>query len=69
MIRLSNIWIEIRDLASENWLGYSCRKIDLKESGLWNSDYVRESYDRIFLIALEHHISPEDALSLMKKNE
>ena len=42
------------DLPSKNWLGHHCGKEEVRESGLWNQDYVgHEEYDSDFLDTLK----------------
>jgi hypothetical protein len=45
------------DPPSPLWLGQHCNREKVRESGLWNSDYVEESYDPAFLVKLEQLIS------------
>ena len=42
----------IIDPPSENWLGNGSDKIEIRESGLWNVNYVEEKYDPQFLEVL-----------------
>ena len=55
------------DAPSRTWMGYACPNPDMIESGLWNSDHVREPYDPAFLDILEtqisHMASPSDELT------
>jgi hypothetical protein len=37
------------DLPSKDWLGFTCPKKDIQESGLWNSNHVRDEYSLSFL--------------------
>lgn len=46
---LSNYRKEPLDPASESWLGRHCNRERVRESGLWNSNYVDERYDPAFL--------------------
>lgn len=57
-----------QDLPSENWLGYSCKKINVGESGLWNSDHVREHYGPVFLDELEYYINYQSGSHWMNEN-
>ena len=41
------------DPASDNWLGKFAKSDDIKQSGLWNVNHVRECYDPTFLDLLE----------------
>lgn len=41
------------DPPSPNWLGRFCKNEKVQRSGLWNSDYVDEAYDKRFLDKLE----------------
>jgi hypothetical protein len=38
------------DQASPDWLGLSCNRSKVRQSGLWNSNHVDERYDPAFLI-------------------
>jgi hypothetical protein len=44
------------DPPSSSWLGLHSEKETIRNSGLWNSDYVRESYDPAFLERLEQFL-------------
>ena len=37
------------DSPSPKWLGYSCNREKVRESGLWNQNHVEEDYDPAFL--------------------
>ncbi len=56
---LSNFWRQTIDAPSDTWLGRHCTdkhgkiKDKVKESGLWNSEYVRDVYNPDFLDNLE----------------
>ncbi len=56
---LSNFWRQTIDAPSDTWLGRHCTdkhgkiKDKVKESGLWNSEYVRDDYNPDFLDKLE----------------
>ena len=59
---LSNYRKPRLDPASETWLGHSCNRERVRESGLWNSNHVDEQYDPAFLDRLaadrrEHGVS------------
>jgi hypothetical protein len=45
------------DLPSERWLGRYCDRERIRNSGLWNSNHVEETYDPAFLDALEKLVS------------
>ena len=44
------------DPASDKWLGKFAKSSDIKQSGLWNVNHVRECYDPNFLDLLESYI-------------
>lgn len=44
------------DNPSKIWLGSSCPHSDIRESGLWNSNHVREQYSPIFLSGFREFI-------------
>ena len=44
------------DPPSDSWLGNFAKSDDIKQSGLWNVNHVRECYDPIFLDLLESYI-------------
>ena len=44
------------DTPSDCWLGSKCPHKDVKDSGLWNSDHVREEYNPEFLIDLKRYV-------------
>ncbi len=50
---LSNFRRNEVDPASADWLGRSCNREKVRESGLWNSNHVDEQYDPRFLDVLE----------------
>jgi hypothetical protein len=50
---LSNYGKPALDPASPLWLGRHCDRAKVRESGLWNSNHVDESYDPAFLDELE----------------
>jgi hypothetical protein len=50
---LSNYGKKPLDPPSSNWLGHSCDRPLIRDSGLWNSNHVSEIYDSGFLNALE----------------
>lgn len=54
---LSDWGKEAIDEPSPGWLGRHCSRQRVRESGLWNSNHVEESYDPAFLDVLERHIS------------
>ncbi len=52
---LSNAGKEKIDAPSMAWLGHSCTRERVRESGLWNQNYVEmKSYDPEFLGVLDH---------------
>lgn len=53
---LSNYQKKPVDPRDENWLGQYSPKREIKESGLWNSKHVSESYDPNFLELLEKYV-------------
>ena len=50
---LSNYEKTPLDPPSQRWLGLSCDRLRVRQSGLWNSNHVEETYDSAFLIQLE----------------
>lgn len=46
---LSNFQKAPLDSSSSNWLGHSCNREKVRESGLWNQNHVDEDYDPAFL--------------------
>ncbi|MCL4843146.1 MAG: hypothetical protein KJZ79_14965 [Bryobacteraceae bacterium] len=44
---------EALDPPSSNWLGHDCPHLHVRQSGLWNSNYVLDEYDPAFLEELE----------------
>jgi hypothetical protein len=57
---LSNFKKPFLDPPSSRWLGQHCRSDRVRESGLWNSDYVDVEYDKEFLNRLEHLVGSEE---------
>jgi hypothetical protein len=55
-IALLSNFNERADVPSDSWLGNWCRHPDVKSSGLWNSNHVRESYDSNFINHLDRLI-------------
>ncbi len=53
---LSNFRKPSIDPPSSSWLGLHSEKETIRDSGLWNSDYVRDSYDSAFLDKLEQFL-------------
>lgn len=53
---LSNYGKPPLDQASPDWLGLSCDRAKVRQSGLWNSNHVDEAYDPAFLIQLEQAV-------------
>ncbi len=53
---LSNFGKASIDPPSVSWLGLRSEKETIRNSGLWNSDYVRESYNAAFLHRLEQFL-------------
>ena len=45
------------DPASDNWLGKFAKSDDIKQSGLWNVNHVRECYEPDFLILLDELVA------------
>lgn len=54
---LSNYKKEPVDPPSKAWLGSSCDRERIRDSGLWNSNHVDESYEPAFLDALRRLVS------------
>jgi hypothetical protein len=54
---LSNYGRTAIDPPSERWLGKFCDRQRVRESGLWNNDYVDKSHDPGFLELLSAHAS------------
>lgn len=50
---LSNYGKDLIDPPSPNWLGNSCNRSRVRDSGLWNANHVDESYDPGFLDTFE----------------
>lgn len=44
------------DPASDNWLGRYCDRVEVRKSGLWQSDYVDYEYEPEFLDLLEEYV-------------
>lgn len=53
---LSNQFVPI-DSASASWLGRFSPRVEIRDSGLWNLNYVREVYDPLFLDKLEPFVT------------
>jgi hypothetical protein len=51
------------DPPSQSWLGCHCDRERVKESGLWNSNHVDESYDPDFLAELDRLVSAAGSAS------
>ncbi len=51
------------DPPSSGWLGYSCNREMVKNSGLWNQNHVNENYDPAFLETLENLVEDMERLS------
>lgn len=54
---LSNFGRDRVDPPSSRWLGHQCDRPRVRESGLWNSNHVDESYDPAFLGELERLVA------------
>ncbi|MEQ8354658.1 MAG: hypothetical protein RH942_03905 [Kiloniellaceae bacterium] len=54
---LSNFSKPPLDLPSPNWLGHSCPRPRVQESGLWNQNHVEVDYDPAFLDQLERLVA------------
>ncbi len=50
---LSNFQKPPLDLPSHGWLGHCCDRERVRNSGMWNSNHVDETYDPAFLTELE----------------
>lgn len=65
---LSNFWRKTVDSPSDTWLGHHCTdkhgkiKDKVKESGLWNSEYVRDNYNPNFLDKLEELVDQMESV-------
>ena len=57
---LSNCGKESLDAPSTNWLGHFCNRRFVRQSGLWNSNHVTDSYNPAFLDTLEQLVSQAD---------
>ena len=44
------------DEPSETWLGRRAPRMEVRTSGLWNVNHVRETYDLTFLDTLERYV-------------
>ena len=51
---LSNFEKQPIDASSNNWLGKHCDRPKVRESDLWNSNHVNETYEPAFLGQLAH---------------
>jgi hypothetical protein len=60
---LSNYGKPPLDPPSETWLGHHCNRERIRTSGLWNFNYVDESYDPAFLDELDRLVSVPGALT------
>lgn len=59
---LSNYGKPPLDAPSTGWLGLSCDRSRVRQSGLWNSNHVDETYDPVFLTQFEQLVmQTEDA--------
>jgi hypothetical protein len=54
---LSNYNKPALDPPSHDWLGRQCNRERVRNSGLWNSDHVDDSYSPAFLEELEQWVS------------
>jgi len=45
---------QLLDPPSCNWLGHCCDRERVRNSGLWNSNHVDETYDPAFLVRLDN---------------
>jgi len=48
------------DSPSTSWLGNYCTKVTVSGSGLWNSDYVDNRYDPVFLDVLSELVESQE---------
>jgi len=53
---LSNWNREPIDPPSPDWLGQHCNRPRIRESGLWNSNHIDETYDPAFLDCFQKHL-------------
>jgi hypothetical protein len=60
---LSNYNKAAIDRPSKAWLGHFCNRERVRNSGLWNSNHVDESYDPAFLDELDQLVSGTRGLS------
>lgn len=60
---LSNFAKPLFDGPSPKWLGHCCNRARVRQSGLWNSNHVDETYDPHFLDTLAAHIEKMKLLS------
>lgn len=59
---LSNYQRPLLDPPSETWLGHSCNRERVRNSGLWNSNHVDEGYDPAFLGCLHRLVCDMEAV-------
>lgn len=57
---LSNYKKPPLDPSSDSWLGHHCDRERVRESGLWNSNHVEETYDSRFLDIMDDLIAKQD---------
>jgi hypothetical protein len=57
---LSNFGRAPLDPPSSTWLGRSCNRLQVRDSGLWNQRHVEDAYDPAFLDIMEQSISGAD---------
>ena len=57
------------DPASCDWLGRSCDRRLVRESGLWNSNHVDDRYDSRFLDVMERHATTSNSLTRQRAGE
>ena len=50
------------DPPSSGWLGHSCNRERVRDSGLWNQNHVNEDYDPVFLDTLENLVEEIEKL-------
>jgi len=51
------------DPPSSGWLGHSCNRERVRDSGLWNQNHVNEDYAPAFLDTLENLVEGMEKLS------
>ena len=60
---LSNYRKPAIDIPSRSWLGTHCEQDRVRESGLWNSNHVKDRYDPMFLDTVADLIDEMEAIT------